>query len=220
MKSAKGHGDEKEMVRARTSFLNTGSYSFLKEELCRMIKDIQPEILIDLGCGEGYYTASFPSPVKFGFDLSKEAIRYAAKHDSSTLYIVASTSRLPLKEHSADCAVVCFAPVFPSSIKTVLKPDGRLITVTPGVKHLWELKQLLYQTPYENPAESRSYEGFEPVLEKTVRSQFTVDSAHLLDLFKMTPYFHKTHPAAMDQIRNTGGLSVLAEFSIHIYRPV
>ena len=47
------HGDSKEMVVARTEFLNHGYYACLQEKLCELIKKIQPARLVDLGCGNG-----------------------------------------------------------------------------------------------------------------------------------------------------------------------
>ena len=55
---AKTHGDNKEMVAARRDFLNTGHYLPLAErisELARIHFKKNARVL-DVGCGEGYYT--------------------------------------------------------------------------------------------------------------------------------------------------------------------
>ena len=51
------HGDNKEMVLARREFLNTGAYRPLAERVAALAKDHTGKgELIDVGCGEGYYT--------------------------------------------------------------------------------------------------------------------------------------------------------------------
>ena len=49
-------GDNKLMVEARRSFLKTGYYSCLKEKLREITDELNPETILDSGCGEGYYT--------------------------------------------------------------------------------------------------------------------------------------------------------------------
>ena len=59
LSGAKTHGDNKEMVAARRDFLNTGHYLPLAErisELARIHFKKNARVL-DVGCGEGYYTA-------------------------------------------------------------------------------------------------------------------------------------------------------------------
>ena len=55
LKESVSHGDDANMVKARTSFLHTDSYAFLKDKLCELIKGENGKVLVDLGCGEGYY---------------------------------------------------------------------------------------------------------------------------------------------------------------------
>ena len=52
------HGDDRLMVRARTAFLNKGYYSPLREAAAEMSSRFCPDggVIIDAGCGEGYYT--------------------------------------------------------------------------------------------------------------------------------------------------------------------
>lgn len=45
----------------------------------------------------------------------------------------------------------------------MLRPGGRLVYVVPGPRHLYQLKQVLYDTPYENPVQSIDYPGLHPV---------------------------------------------------------
>ena len=66
IKQSVDHGDNKEMVQARTQFLNSGGYAFLKQELVNLTKKYDSHVLCDLGCGEGYYTSGFQAEEKYG----------------------------------------------------------------------------------------------------------------------------------------------------------
>ena len=67
-------------------FLEKGYYDFLRIELDKLIK--KSDSLIDLACGEGYYTSFFKAQDKIGIDLSKTGLKIASKNDKSTLYLL------------------------------------------------------------------------------------------------------------------------------------
>ena len=83
LKSSQKSGDNPEMIKARKRFLEKGYYDFLKEEINALIQ--KEDVLLDLACGEGYYTKDFPSSDKIGIDLSKTGLKLASKNDKSTL---------------------------------------------------------------------------------------------------------------------------------------
>ena len=84
-------GDGKAMVRARRAFLQAGYYAPFQKALAELCLEYAPECgethLLDAGCGEGSYdrvvydafAAQGRPCVLAGFDLSKDAIRLAAK---------------------------------------------------------------------------------------------------------------------------------------------
>ena len=75
----------------------------------------------------------------------------------------------------------------------MLKPGGWFLYVVPGARHLWELKQVLYDRPYPNEEKQTPYPGF---AYRAIREvDFTAhlpDPQTIQDLFQMTPYFWKT----------------------------
>ncbi len=208
------HGDDKAMVKARTQFLETGAYAFLRDELCTLSR--QSEVLADLGCGEGYYTSALPAGEKYGFDLSKDALAHAAKKDPGTYYTVASIFHLPLPGACADTVLTCFAPVADAEIRRILKPGGTFILVTPGPRHLFEMKEILYEHPYENPSEPADT-SLELKEQKIIRSCAEISGASLQNLFMMTPYVWKTEKTGMDRLSAAGDITITYEFCIRTY---
>jgi len=49
-------GDDKKMVMARRAFLAEGYYDFMRKALLEEISKHTHQSLLDLGCGEGFYT--------------------------------------------------------------------------------------------------------------------------------------------------------------------
>ena len=217
LKESVSHGDDANMVKARTSFLHTDSYAFLKDKLCELIKGENGEVLVDLGCGEGYYTSSFPFGEKYGFDLSKHALKYASKHDSTTQYCVSSIFHLPLPDECADVIVTCFAPVAKEEIERLLKHNGCFIVVTPDKNHLIELKELLYKEAYENEVKDIDI-SLEKENEIHISNTFEVNNDNAFNLFQMTPYAYKTSVEAMNKLKEIDTMKITASFVIRLYR--
>ena len=138
--SKKIHGDNAEMVKARTRFLQSGAYQPLKDQLTELIQTLNPSSVLDSGCGEGYYTQlceTLKNCECFGIDLSKEALKQAGRSCPSVHFAAASVFELPLPDQSIDVIWSCFAPLAMAENARVLKDQGKLIVVSPGPRHLW-----------------------------------------------------------------------------------
>jgi 23S rRNA (guanine745-N1)-methyltransferase len=214
--SSGSHGDNKEMTRARTAFLNTGSYRFLRDFLETVFAE-RNDVFTDLGCGEGYYTKAMPAREKYGFDISKDMINYAAKNDKSTQYAVASIFSLPVFDESCGSVLTCFAPCSEAEIARILTKDGIFVFVSPGPKHLKELKEVLYEQVYENETEER-FSSLTLIKEHLLSQPFAAQGDALSNLFMMTPYFYRTSAEGKARLQEIASMSVTAEFLVRIYR--
>lgn len=220
-------GDDREMVTARTRFLDGGWYAPLRARLCERVEQnsgLTP-VLLDAGCGEGYYTAALCETVQrlggrtAGVDLSKAAARKAAKRCPSAEIAVSSVYRLPVQTASVDLLIDCFSPLATEEFARVLKPGGCFLYVVPGPKHLWELKSILYDAPYENEEKREEYSGFCLMGVEPVELSFTLrDKESIQALFHMTPYTWKTPKHGAERLADRNELTVTAQFRIHEYR--
>ncbi len=225
-KHAKDPGDDKEMAAARTRFLDGDHYAPLRQEICRLVTQRKPLVFLDSGCGEGYYTAGVYAALKqagintrcAGVDLSRSALKKAARREKETEFAVASVYHLPVEDNCADVLLNCFSPLALEEFRRVLRPEGTYLYVVPGAKHLWELKQVLYDRPYENAEEEILYEGFEYESVLPVEFIMELNNAALQDLFRMTPYYWKTPKAGAARLTALEHLAVTASFRIHIFR--
>ena len=215
-------GDNKEMVASRTAFLEKGYYSALAQKMVSLVKKLNPDVLFDCACGQGYYTRQMKEGIcgeVHGFDMSREAILHASKKDKASSYVIASIFDLPVFDESADCVTVLFAPTAAEEFARVLKKEGVLITVGPGADHLYELKEAVYDTPYKNEDAPAELPGFELVEQQFVEDEILVQSSEdILSLFMMTPYLYKTSEKDMAKLRALQTLKTRVHFSICIYR--
>ena len=223
---ASAPGDDKEMVRARTIFLDSGRYAPLKEALCTLAERYAGEetVLLDAGCGEGYYTEGLSRVIAEkggrtgGADLSKTAVKKAAKRCREAEIAVASVYHLPLAEGSVDMVTDCFSPLAKEEYRRVLKDGGHFLYVVPGARHLWEMKEVLYEQPYENEVREEAYEGFR--LQETVPLSFGIHlekTEEIMALFRMTPYAWKTPKEGVERLAEQKELGLTAEFRILVY---
>ncbi len=89
--------------------------------------------------------------------------------------------------------------------------------MVPGAKHLWELKQVLYDAPYENEEKTETYPGFTHEEVVPVETVFPLtEKQDLFDLFRMTPYYWKTPKAGSARLAALHELTVTASFRIHV----
>lgn len=228
--SATQHGDDKEMVRARRAFLEGGFYELLQKALCCAAVKHAPAgrvDLLDAGCGECYYTAAVERALldggrevsAVGVDISKDALRFGDKRGHDLRLAVASAYHMPVEDASCDIVLNVFAPFAGEEYLRVLRRGGVVLHVSPGERHLWELKQAVYETPYLNDALPPQQEGLEVTEEEMLDYHISLSSSQqIMDLFSMTPYVHKTGGDDMARLEELHHLDVTVQFVLRTYR--
>lgn len=222
------HGDNKEMILARRDFLSAGFYAPLAERLAEICRDLVPRngVLLDAGLGEGYYTELIAKKISdiggtrvAGFDISKDAVRQAAKRLPFADLAVAGSYHMPVGSGSADVLVNTFSPLAIEETKRVLKTGGAFVMAIPGEEHLFGLKSAVYETPYKNTVDETDIEGFELVLREELRYTVKLDTpSEIRSLFMMTPYAYRTRPEDRERVFSLDFLETEVHFIILVYR--
>lgn len=212
-------GDDKVSARCRRDFLNKGYYAALKSELCRIFENRQGNVL-DICCGEGYYTSALAENPKlsvYGFDISREMIRLAAKR-GKCCFFVANMASIPVADESMDYGIHLFAPFLEDSFVRILKPGGRLITVIPGQNHLFGLKQAIYDTPYQNDEQLPKTQILKLLSVTKVSDTITLASQEDIQaVFRMTPYFFHTSLKDKEKLLPLTNLETPVEYILAEY---
>lgn len=223
-KSTNNPGDSKESLISRKAFLNQGYYNVICDQVIDCIdrykKEANPSIL-DLGCGEGYYTQRikqhFIDSDIYGLDISKEAINMASKYRKDVTWIVGNSKNIPILDHSLDFVSALFTVVNQDELKRVLKKGGYVIHVTANPRHLIEIKELIYD---EIKVKSDKYirldfpkvESFDLVKKVAITSR-----EDALNLLKMTPHYYHIKKERRHVLDTLQGLDITIDVKITIY---
>ncbi|GAB58364.1 23S rRNA (guanine(745)-N(1))-methyltransferase [Rheinheimera nanhaiensis] len=191
-KNSKDPGDNKEMMQARRQFLHAGWYAPLAQAVATTLSEVAPQRLLDLGCGEGYYTGIIKQQLAdtavWGLDISKSAIKFAAKAQPNIAFNVASAYQLPFAANSFDAIVRIYAPSKAQELKRVLSTGGHLLTVTPGPQHLVQIKQAVYEQVRLHDDAMVSLDGFVHLKRQQLKFELNFSrSEDVLALVQMVP---------------------------------
>ena len=211
------------MVQARRAFFATDHYHFLRQEIANLISLSSPQTLLDLGCGEGFYTHFFANELPecdvYGLDISKSAVKYAAKRYKEANFSVASAKQAPFADESMDCVVTVFAPVFEQELQRLVRSTGKVILVNPGPKHLFELKSLIYpevnlHTHPDTPA------GFKLVKHHELEKRIEIKTEIIEHLIQMTPFAWKFKESHYDALKQKQSHTITLSFYLSEYHKV
>lgn len=190
-----------------------------------------PMMVYDSGCGEGYYVDElstllldpdvYPNSTSYSFaghDISKAAVIAAAKRNKDKQLVVASTINIPVLDHSQNVILQVFAPACASEYARILCSNGIVITVDPGAKHLFELKEKVYENPQLHEEGDASLPGFEIAEQHQLSFIVELSSPEVrLALLQMTPFYWKTNAQQRTLIQREL-LQVTADFSITVWQ--
>jgi 23S rRNA (guanine745-N1)-methyltransferase len=200
-------GDSAAMVADRVAFLEAGHYAGITRALAGAVgADGPPRSLLDLGGGTGHHLACLldrtPDAVGVVLDSSPYAARRAARaHERAVAVVGDSWARLPVRDGAMDRVLVVFAPRNGPEIARVLRPDGRLVVVTPAADHLGELVGPLGLLRVDPDKAARLAASLEPDLRpvRTTghREQLVLPRAAAATLVGMGPHARHTTPAAV-----------------------
>ena len=234
-------GDTKDMLRGRRRFLDRGFYTPLSDGINEYIYGHLMETsslgessfatcIADVGCGEGHYVGRLRRYLDehgagadiryFGADISKEAVRLAAKRYDGIWFFVGNTKqRILLAEESVQVVLNVFAPRNPVEFARVSVRDGLLLVVIPHPDHLANLRSELDLLDIETDKRERVVEQmsgpFELVAEQTIGYDIALNEDDVSDLIQMTPnYWHLSEvtrkaATAIKEIRASVGFIIL-----------
>jgi 23S rRNA (guanine745-N1)-methyltransferase len=222
-KHSKEPGDSKQMMIARREFLEAGFYEPMAKAVAMMIDANitkgQGMQLLDLGCGEGYYSrkiafyCNHSEQFSFhGIDIAKFAIAAAAKKQPNARFIVASSNRLPYTDRYFDFVLRVFAPSDDGELKRILKSSGHLLTVTPGPRHLWQLKEFIYTEVKEHAPESLVPQGFERLAAQRISYKITPNPQQRMALLQMTPFAWRANESVQQSLISVSELEIETDF--------
>ena len=210
-KATNNPGDSKESLVARKAYLNKGYYDPILNQVITCIDEFKHQddlSILDLGCGEGYYTQGlkkhFENSDIYGLDISKIAIDMATRYRKDI-------------DHSMDIITALFTVVNQDELKRALKEDGYIIHVTANNQHLIEIKELIYD---EIKVKSDKYIRLDF---NQVKSYDFKEKVHIsnredaLNLLMMTPHYYHIKKEKRSVLDTLQGLDITINIKVTVY---
>ena len=212
----------KESFQERQVILQRGMYAHLLEEICSYLRKTsesgtetdEKKVLVDAGCGEGYYTREIAQQFNhlqlYGTDLSRDSIQLAAgtangmgAGPADIKWFVSDISKLPVADGSVDYVLDIFTSANYQEFQRVLADDGYLIKIIPGEGHVKELREAakdqLYHKEYKERKGAAVFaEQFELVEQKVVSRTFSVSPEERDIFIRMTPLLFAVDKSKID----------------------
>lgn len=243
-------GDDSAMVRARVSFLATGTYGRISDGVADIIAEGVQDghlVIVDAGCGEGYHSCRYTKRLAEGgrqvllaaFDASKHASAAGAKlsvregiapkegvlapfdGNAHAMFMTGNIFSLPIADESADAVVSMFAPIAWEENRRILKKGGVLVAVASGEDHLLEMRRIIYDEVIKKAPDIAAGEGFELVRREEILYEAQLDSSEtIMALFGMTPFAYKTSREAAERLAALESLGVSVNAEVFVFRKI
>ncbi len=231
------------MIAARRIVFDAGLYDPIIHAVAACVVDAvqrRPShvpAVLDCGCGEGTYLAAAVAALRvadpgndsgrdgrrkdgWGIDMSKPAVRLAARRHRDLRFAVASTYALPFGDECFDVALSVFSPRPFTEMMRVLVPDGTAVVVTPGPDHMREFKSMIYDDPrrHHEPTEDNADRWpIDPVSVIPITFDVSLDDPwSRLALLEMTPFWWSAPPADRAAIAESVS-AVTVDMRISVY---
>ena len=209
---------------ARKAYLNKGYYDPILNQVITCIDEFKHQddlSILDLGCGEGYYTQGlkkhFENSDIYGLDISKIAIDMATRYRKDITWLVGNSKNIPILDHSLDFICALFTVVNQDELKRALKEDGYIIHVTANNQHLIEIKELIYD---EIKVKSDKYIRLDF---NQVKSYDFKEKVHIsnredaLNLLMMTPHYYHIKKEKRSVLDTLQGLDITIDIKVTVY---
>ncbi|HME00903.1 MAG TPA: methyltransferase domain-containing protein [Terriglobia bacterium] len=137
-------GDTAAAVAGRRRLHDRGVAEPLLRAIAGIIRGSPSDIVLDAGCGDGFYLGTLARQAGFaahGVDISIPAVDAAARRYPGCEWIVANADRVvPYSDRSFSIVLSITSRMNAGEFRRVLRDDGRLLVGIPGPEDLLELR--------------------------------------------------------------------------------
>jgi 23S rRNA (guanine745-N1)-methyltransferase len=141
---ARQPGDTLAALAGRRRLHDRGVTAPLLRAIAEIMAASPGEVVLDAGCGDGFYLGSLARQTRFdahGVDISIPAIDAAARRYPDGEWVVANADRaLPYADRSFTTVLSITARMNAREFRRVLRDDGRLLVAVPAPDDLIELR--------------------------------------------------------------------------------
>jgi 23S rRNA (guanine745-N1)-methyltransferase len=202
-------GDSAAAVKARRRLHDRGVTEPLLHAIAEIVSPCGNDVVLDAGCGDGFYLGSLASQAGFeahGLDISIPAVDAAARRFPNIEWIVANADRfVPYADGDFSMVLSITARMNASEFRRVLRKGGRLLVAIPAPEDFIELRGL------GRDRVVRTQETFEPYFGLVDRRRVTttadLDAAAVEDV--LLSIYRPMQSQAAEAMRVTLSLDLL-----------
>lgn len=206
---AKGNFYKKELFESRAKVFEAGVFAPVVEAISEALDAYVPgecPVILDAGCGEGYYLRSVcpdRQMTRIGFDIAKEAVQLAAKAAKEASFFVGDLAAIPVLDGCCNAVLDVFTPANYGEFARVLKPGGVLIKLAPRAGYLCQLRkaagdQLRHQEYDGGQVERYAQQHMQMKEQRAITYTVPVDPDLAFHLARMTPMLAGVDLSAVD----------------------
>ncbi|CRH93051.1 Ribosomal RNA large subunit methyltransferase A [Chlamydia trachomatis] len=199
----------KKSFENRQLILDKSFYEPVLKAIERLV-DQHPQVqtILDIGCGEGYYSRQLLQTRDkeiLAFDISKDSVQIAAKSDRTYRgkWFVSDLAHLPVQDGKIDLILDIFSPANYGEFQRVLAEDGLILKVVPTADHVKELRakanDQLQQKEYSNQKIIDHFqESFDILFQEEVSQTTACSAAERQAFIEMTPLLFHVDSSQID----------------------
>lgn len=198
---------DNDLFTARKTVLQNGFFEKLITEIGNFMLQTESIIqnqdlkILDAGCGEGTNLVNLTryirrhssrTPVGIGLDISREGIHIASREFPGHIWSVADLANSPLNDKQFDFIINILSPANYFEFNRILKDNGFLIKVIPGVFYLQEIRKILSPKSEGKPSSNKEIinlfqKKFKIINQQHFSYQQEINNNDILPFIEMTP---------------------------------
>ncbi|QYJ78024.1 putative RNA methyltransferase [Shewanella acanthi] len=207
-------GDSRQQLRAKRFLLESGIFAPLIVQMASMLspKIADESCLLDYECADGFYLRSLASCLSSaangvnvhysGAADAENAIFAAAKAQTPGMLCLSTSKVLPFADNSIDVVTVIDKPLKGKECVRVLKPQGLMLLVMPGARHLWQLKEMIYTELEEKEPNINLPSELTLIEQQSSKFRLSVTGEQALILLEMAPFAWRVSDKTKQSIRS------------------
>ncbi len=211
---SKNPGDTVAAIAARRRLYDRGATAPLLDGIRAAIGDLASDVVLDAGCGDGYYLGNLQREISFeahGVDISVPAVEAAARRFPDCQWVVANADRfVPWPDASFSLVLSITGRMNPAEFRRVLRDDGRLLVALAAPDDLIELRGKGRDRVERTVAEFGG--RFRPVDRGNISTTADLDAAAVEDV--LVSIYRPLHSRPVEATRVTFSLDLL------LFRPL
>ncbi|WP_445777899.1 putative RNA methyltransferase [Shewanella sp.] len=222
----------RQQMRARHFLLESGIFAPLMTQLQQILLDLlktseqQDFEHLDYQCADGYYLRQLVPAIAgsdiacqhWGITDAENAIFAAAKAQTPAKLILAALKKLPFASQSIDLITVFDSALKGKECIRVLKDNGRMLILQPGVRHLWQIKQQVYPDLVEKPLQLNLPNELEIASQHQVSFTQPVAGDQALTLLDMSVFGWRANDELKHRIKSTAISSLEFDWQVVVLK--